>query len=371
MAEKTKPPRFNSLLNRWKQKDCCGVAPFDVAGPKKKKSGMMQENEAAIREYKKTFKNKNFKEKTPTRGMSVYNRPAQLKYVFGAKLEDLTNYTPPVYKKTDSEVETIKKNIKESFFFDDMTPREQSAFIDAFEPTQVAKGTEIIRQGEAGDYFYILGEGEVTFLINDETVGTAQKGASFGELALLYASPRAATVRAESEPTKLFRVEQKTFRSLLQKQTKIMEAEKVRLLKSIDFLKEIGGLDKKRLAGAMAPKNFEPGTSLVKKGDEGDAFYVIHEGEVKVTDISVGSTKFDDITLKAGDYFGERALATHEPRAANVTAVTKGLAFSIDKATFEKVLGQFSRVIMKSQDRRILVRFSYDSQIWIMFVRFH
>jgi CRP-like cAMP-binding protein len=100
---------------------------------------------------------------------------------------------------------------------------------------------------------------------------------------------------------------------------------------------------------------FGPGDVLVTKGDEGDAFYIVHEGTVEVTDISVGTTRFDDVTLKSGAYFGERALATNEPRAANVVAKTKGSAFRIDRKTFERVLGKFSRVIMRSQDRRIMV----------------
>ena len=121
------------------------------------------------------------------------------------------------------------------------------------------------------------------------------------------------------------------------------------LLKSVDFLGQISEYDLKRLGRAMTLNVFEKGDCLVKKGDEGDAFYMIKEGEMKVTDISVGSNTFDDVVLKEGAYFGERALATKEPRAANVTATTKGTAFCIDQATFEKVLGKFSRVIMKAQ----------------------
>jgi cAMP-dependent protein kinase regulator len=357
MGGGSKPEGFKNLLNKWQQADDkCGSAPFAVAAPKEKKSTMAMQNEASIKEYKKSFKDKKFKVKIPTRGRSVWEKPAQLQNVFGAKpQQDLTKYKPPVFNKSDAEVAIIQETVKKNFFFDDMTSTELTAFIDAFEPFQVAKGANIITQGEDGDYFYILGEGKVTFLVQGNDVGNAELGASFGELALLYACPRAASVRAEAEPTKLFRVDQMTFRSLLQKQTKIMEAEKEQLLRSINFLSEIDESDMKCLGRAMAPKIVEAGDSLVRKGEEGDAFYIIQEGEMTVTDISVGPAKFEDIMLKAGDYFGERALATHEPRAANVTATTKGTAFSIDRTTFEKVLGKFSRVIMKSQDRRCLV----------------
>ena len=367
MPEEHRTPRFNSLLERWKKKEFSKskesglAAQFALTEPKKK---VQLKNEEAIREYKKSFeKDKSFKHRAPTRGRSAYNRPAQLKYVFGAKLEDLTDYKAPVYEKTATEISIIEYNIKENFFFDDLEPAALKEFIDALEPTVVSKGTEVIKQGEKGDYFYIIGGGNVSFLIDEQVVGTAEKGGSFGELALLYSSPRAATVRVDTEDTKLFRVESKTFRSLLQNQTKRMESEKRRLLKSIDFLKEVGAIDMRRLARAMRPIHFEPGTCLVKKGEEGDAFYVIQEGELEVTDISVGSTSFEDIVLSAGDYFGERSLVTDEPRAANVTAMTEGLAFSIDKPTFQKILGDFTRVIMKSQDRRVLVCFLFVSLV--------
>ena len=237
-----------------------------------------------------------------------------------------------------------------------MNSNDLDAFIKAFEPTQADMGATIITQGEEGDFFYLIGDGEVSFHVDGNNVGSAKKGASFGELALLYSSPRAATVKSEADPTKLYRVDQQTFRSLLQKQTKIMEAQKLSLLRNIDFLEEINEFDLKRLGDAMAPILFEKGDVFVKKWAEGDAFYILQEGEVEVTNISVGATKFEDCTLKPGDYFGERALITNEPRAADVAAITKGTAFSIDKSTFEIVLGKFSRLIMKAQDKRIMVR---------------
>jgi cAMP-dependent protein kinase regulator len=355
-SKSKKPQRFGSLLTRWKTADD-GSNPFEVAPPGKNSSKIVKTNESAIKEYKKTFKSKNFKAKAPTRGMSVYNKPAQLQNVFGAKLQpELKGFEPPVFDKSESEVEFITGALKTTFVFDDMNTKDLKVFIDAFEPTQVKKGVQIIQQGDQADFFYLIGEGEVSFHVNGVDVGNAAKEASFGELALLYACPRAATVRSEADQTKLYRVDQKTFRSLLQKQTKIMEAQKLTLLGSVDFLKDINEFDMQRLGRAMAPNVFEKGDCLVKKGDKGDEFYIIQEGEMEVTDISVGSTTFDDIVLKAGDYFGERALATNEPRAANVSALTKGTAFSIDRNTFEKVLGKFSRLIMKAQDKRILVR---------------
>jgi cAMP-dependent protein kinase regulator len=266
-------------------------------------------NEKAIKEYKRKFKNKDFKEKAPTRGMSMAKKPARLVNVFGPSVgdENVADYRPPVFKKTAEANEMIRKTIAKNFFFDDMHTGDLPVFIDAFEPFEVEKDSHIISQGDKGDFFYIVGEnGSVSFVVNGNKVGKAGEGSAFGELALLYSCPRAATVVAESSPTNLYRVGQKTFRALLQKQTKRKEAEKMKLLKAVDFLSEISRYDLKRLGRAMALNNFEPGDCLVRKGDEGDAFYILNEGRVDVTNISVGSTKFDDVTLEAGAYFGER-----------------------------------------------------------------
>jgi cAMP-dependent protein kinase regulator len=347
---RSKKSKFESLMNKWKESDD-GSAPFEVAKPRK---SIKEQNDMAIKDYKKKFK-----AKAPTRGKSQ-GKPAHLQNIFGPKVgeENIADNKPPVFKKTAETAFMIHKAITKNFFFDDMDSNDLPIFIDAFEPLKVKEGEHVITQGDKGDFFYIVGEeSRVAFEVNGKRVGEAGEGGSFGELALLYACPRAATVIAISPETKLYRVGQKTFRSLLQKQTKRKEAEKMKLLQAVDFLSEIGSFDLKRLGRAMTLITFEPGDCLVKKGDEGDAFYIVHKGQVNVTDISVGSTKFDDVTLEPGAYFGERALATNEPRAANVIAKTKGSAFQIDRKTFEKVLGKFARVIMKSQDRRIMVSY--------------
>jgi cAMP-dependent protein kinase regulator len=348
---------FKDMRSMWEKKatnDKTGAAPFQK-GPEKLKSMLIKSNEDAIKAYRTRFTGKNFAEKTPSRGMSVYNRPAQLNNVFGAKLEDVSGFKHPVFEKSDSDAATIRKSISDNIFFMDLTDTEQEVFIDAFEPVTKEKGVNIINQGEKGDYFYVLAEGQVTFLVEEESIGSAESGACFGDLAVLYTCPRAATVRCESDPTKLFRVDQRTFRSLLQKQSKIMETEKLQLLRSVDFLNDIDSTDLKRLSAAMTARSIHPGETLVKKGSAGDVFYVVADGELEVTDISLGSILFDDAKLTKGDYFGERALATDGPRAANITATKAGVVFSIDKPTFEKLLGNFSRLIMKSQDKIIMV----------------
>ena len=89
--------------------------------------------------------------------------------------------------------------------------------IDAFDTKNFAADSVVIKQGDEGDLFYVVEEGKldvmVTTTITDTTGGddidgsTREmqvgdpyvSGSSFGELALMYGSPRAATIRAKSD----------------------------------------------------------------------------------------------------------------------------------------------------------------------------
>jgi len=226
--------------------------------------------------------------------------------------------------------------------------------VGAFEKVQVPKDEIIIKQGDEGDWFYIILKGSVSFIVDEKAVGKANKGNSFGELALLYTCPRAATVQA-LESTVLFRVDQTTFRYILQSQTRKGARDKVDLLLKIPFLRDLPDEDVAQLTAVMTPHKFKTGEYLMRKGDAADNFYIVQEGTLVATNIGLGEAKFEDVTINPGDYVGERALVTGDPRAADVVAKTDGLAFYIDKDTFERVLGKLNDVIIRAQDQRKIV----------------
>ncbi len=77
-------------------------------------------------------------------------------------------------------------------------------------PTEAPSGTEIVRQGDPGDRFYVIESGEVTVSKNGHQVATLRGGDFFGEIALLREIPRTATVAARKD-TMLYALERDDF----------------------------------------------------------------------------------------------------------------------------------------------------------------
>lgn len=76
------------------------------------------------------------------------------------------------------------------------------------------------------------------------------------------------------------------------------------------------------------------GTVLVREGEPGDRFFVLLAGIAAVSQSSLGERN----VLRAGEYFGEVALAMGVPRTATVTALTPCVVASCDVATFDELL---------------------------------
>ena len=83
--------------------------------------------------------------------------------------------------------------------FGDLTPGQLDLLLLRLVPVCVSAGEGIIRQGEQGERFYIMRQGEVKVSRNGEVVRTMRGGEAFGEIALILNSPRTATVKAVTQ----------------------------------------------------------------------------------------------------------------------------------------------------------------------------
>jgi CRP-like cAMP-binding protein len=85
------------------------------------------------------------------------------------------------------------------------------------------------------------------------------------------------------------------------------------------------------------------GEVLFYEGDPGDALYVIVEGEVSVS--AEGPPRVEMARMGAGNFIGEVALITDQPRSATVTATQDAELLRIDRKTLSKVLSEHGEVL--------------------------
>mmetsp|Transcript_25854 Transcript_25854/g.40187 ORF Transcript_25854/g.40187 Transcript_25854/m.40187 type:complete len:794 (-) Transcript_25854:80-2461(-) len=275
--------------------------------------------------------------------------------VFAQPLDMTEDFTAPSYPKSPEAIRFIDNALADNFIFASLTKSERRQLINAMKADSAPAGEVIIQQGDIGDYFYVVEEGNVTFAVDGNHVGACSRGATFGELALLYDCPRAATCLANTD-CKLWSVDQRTFRHMLANSNASQQKDTVDVLKKVKFLAELedDGLLIK-IADALATLNFNEGEKIINKGDVGEVFYVVKEGRVKVHDIGFGDSQYVDQILGPGDFFGERALLTGEPRAADITAEVASVCLCLSRENFEKSLGPLQDLIDHAMKKRVLM----------------
>ncbi|TWU21288.1 ATP-binding cassette domain-containing protein [Bythopirellula polymerisocia] len=117
------------------------------------------------------------------------------------------------------ETSVICEFLKEFPLFADLTPNTLAEVADQMMVHEAQSGEAIIRQGDAGDLFYLIRTGSVDVLINDGTgdqkVAELNQGQYFGEAALITDEPRNATIVAR-EPSVFYALGKDEFRAVLE-----------------------------------------------------------------------------------------------------------------------------------------------------------
>ena len=124
----------------------------------------------------------------------------------------------PVLKIVRSRRLITKVLKNQDIFRSDITMSEFKYFVDAAQGLKVSPGDVVIRMGDSAEFFYIIESGRVDFYLEENgeystVVKTLSSGGFFGEIALMYDAPRAATVIA-SEETILWRIHKNDFFSI-------------------------------------------------------------------------------------------------------------------------------------------------------------
>ena len=205
------------------------------------------------------------------------------------------------------------------------------------------EGQDVIKEGTRGDYLYVAQSGSYKVLVQGAHVHTYTTDAGegkhpvFGELALMYAKPRAASVVAISDGV-LWKLGRGGFK-LVQAHAK--GADPISLLRKVDFFASLRFDQLASLRDTMVEMKYDEGQMIFEEGEDADGMYVIAKGQCAVIkrQLAVGAAvastgggqedrSYVDkevFVLNENTYFGERALLVNEPRYAPVARTPSAL----------------------------------------------
>ena len=274
------------------------------------------------------------------------------------KFNKKEDFVPRIIQKTEEQINKIKARIVSSFLFSNLEPNELEIVIGAMDEKHFKPGENVITQGENGDCLYVVEEGNLDCTKHftqdgeEKYLKTYVPGESFGELALLYNAPRAATIKAKTDCV-LWVLDRETFNNIVKEAAQKKREKYEAFLKKVDILSTIDSYELTQISDALKGNVYKKGEYIIKEGESGDVFYILEEGEAIATKtLEAGKAAEEIKRYGPGEYFGERALIKGEPRYANIEVVSDTCKIiSLDRNSFKRLLGPIEPLLQRNIEK--------------------
>uniref|UniRef100_A0A3P8ZM58 Cyclic nucleotide-binding domain-containing protein n=1 Tax=Esox lucius TaxID=8010 RepID=A0A3P8ZM58_ESOLU len=252
------------------------------------------------------------------------------------------------HPKTDEQRQRLQEACRDILLFKNLDPEQFSQVLDAMFEKFFEVGEHIIDQDDDGDNFYVIERGTFDICMRvdgvEKMVGSYDNKGSFGELALMYNTPRAATIIATS-PGALWCLDRLTFRRIIVKNNALKRRLYEEFIQSLPLLTSLELSERMKVVDVLSSKAFSDREQIIAQGDLADCFYIVESGQVRITMKRTKTKKDQDeeeveiASCSRGQYFGELALVTNKPRAASAYAVGTVKCLVMDIQAFERLLG--------------------------------
>jgi len=167
--------------------------------------------------------------------------------IVGESLENDEACNMQVVPKSDETRHIIRAALSNHFLFSGLEGEGMFDVIDTMIQEEVLSDMVIIQQGEKGDKFYVLEKGRAKIKVDNKICGEIKSGEAFGELALMWNCPRAATIIAD-EDCVMWTLSRPLFRRLLAASSTSQTVILCEFLKKIPFLKTLGNQETTKIA---------------------------------------------------------------------------------------------------------------------------
>jgi cAMP-dependent protein kinase regulator len=260
------------------------------------------------------------------------------------------NWKAPVFNKTADQEDRLTQALMKSFMFSMLAGDDLQTVIKAFQEISLKKDEVVIKQGDkvADDCpaLFVFEKGKLLVFKDtsegkDQVNSYTEAGAYFGELALLYDAPRAATVVAD-EDSLCWGIDRATYENLVKDAARTAMENRKKFVDEVPILKGLDSEEKAKICDVLRSRLVKKDDVIIREGDVGTEFFILESGKLEARK---GDQKVLDYSPK--DYFGELALLRKANRAATVVATETSKVLSLDAKSFERIIGNLAEILEK------------------------
>ncbi|KAL6746691.1 kinase-like domain-containing protein [Haematococcus lacustris] len=273
----------------------------------------------------------------------------------------LPKLPPNTQKASADDYSFLEGALAKLLLFNRLDSQLQRKVVQEMFERNVAAGEILIKEGDTGlaaTELYVVKSGKFEVLQRRQgqnmRVNMKERGECFGEISLMYDSPRSATVASTTDAV-VWVLDRAVFRYFVREVQETQVSQVELFLNSVPILSPLTKEERMRLVDALEEVTFTAGAKVITEGDRGDLFYIVKDGEAVVYQNTTSGQRKVNHLFKA-DFFGERALLSDEPRMATVEAHTKLVCLTLKRETFTEILGPLEQLMTREKSPHVVAQ---------------
>jgi CRP/FNR family cyclic AMP-dependent transcriptional regulator len=114
--------------------------------------------------------------------------------------------------------------------------------------------------------------------------------------------------------------------------------DEIALLQQIPLFADLSKETLASLAGTLEQRTYRKGQTILRQGEAGESLFVIVSGQVRIYTLSPDGHELSMCIYSKGDFFGEMALLTGQPRSASAEAMRRTETLVLHRLAFHNHL---------------------------------